>query len=215
MRSVTALLCTALFPLTACGDLFGKGSSDQYVVGCEETTEVIDPDETTSLGWSGADMLALVAGTWSESFVWERDGSAEAMTLTAAEVAAEVRFIDSTQILGDGPGYDPATYKGCAGQIEVDVPITFATASGAFDESLSGTLSLADADEVSLSAPLDPLAMTGTYDVGTDLPEVDLADVELWLSASFSADISDGVVYAYTEESEEAILVVGAWGTDE
>lgn len=216
MRALTALLCTALFPLTACGDLFGKGATDLYVVGCEETTEVVDPDETTSLGWSGADLVERVVGTWSDDFVWARDGSVEAMTLTVAEVATEVRFTDSTQILGEGWGHDPETYTGCMGWIEVDVPITFATASGAFDESLTSTLALAATDEVSLSAPLDPLAMTGTYDLGTDLPEeVEPADVVLWLAADFFTDRNDGIVFGYAEEPEGALFEVGAWGADE
>ena len=63
------------------------------------------------------------------------------------------------------------------------MPVSFSTETGAFDESWSSTLSATAADLVSLHQDFDPTALTGTYDVKTDVTSTDYDSLSTWLDA--------------------------------
>lgn len=219
MRTLAPLF--GLFLLPAC-DLFAEKDVAEDGPSCTETATVLSLDDATDLDFSGADVLAVVAGTHTGTFVWSKDGHTEGLTLTVGDTPTEVRFIDSVPIVDPDADLVMADEVQCPNRVEIDVPVSFATETGAFDESWSSTILAYSLDEMGMTQDLDYTAMGGSYDLLSDVESTDYDTLRFGLQASFSPDGTSGTVSGQASGSEDCdpgdvcsawaeMIDVGSW----
>ncbi|MBN1334593.1 MAG: hypothetical protein JXB39_01380 [Deltaproteobacteria bacterium] len=160
---------------------------------CTTTTTVVGFEEVTPLGFSAADLVAVVGGSRTDVLQWfTADGEAGDTTDLTFEVTyagGEVRYVDAEPREGTDTGgleyaatvpgrdgHDTAEpmpddtggdEEACPDTLEVDVTFTFATSDGAFDESADAFLYAYDLEVGHLSADLPYEDLVGSY-VPTD-----------------------------------------------
>lgn len=157
-RSLTALTLLALLPacdLVASPTPLGPGD-EATDSGCEETVVVLaGVDAASALGFTAADVLAVVEGTHAGPIAWSaglNDGPATVefgpesgegqLTVGIAYQGGEVRHIISKPKPSGGDGLDDGGGFAaiCNDRLEVDVVVDLDTAGGAFAESFTAPL---------------------------------------------------------------------------
>jgi hypothetical protein len=160
---MTRILLTipAWFLIVGC---FEGNDKDFEATGphCEDTPTVLTLEEASSLGFSGADLLALASGVHSETLSWASGGSTP-VTVTVTWGEGEVRFMDSEAVYPD-TGLTMDIGIECQDYLEVDVALTIATEDGALDESFDLALRSDEGTTVSASVQLDHTQMNGSYE---------------------------------------------------
>ena len=158
----------------------------------------LDLDAMSPLGFSGADVLALVEGTHTGVLTWSKGGSTE-VTVTVAHDGGQARYVDLPDSVspGDGTSRDPRTgvlMVGCLDGMVLDAKLGLSTADGAFAESWSTTLfaimlnqGFQDAAiDVSAQINLDVDALKGTYQV-TEVDPSSFDATPIYVNLTFDA----------------------------
>lgn len=227
----TTILGSALCSLACslalgCSDVTDTGNPHKDNGGetdggnCESTPTPVELDETSSLGFSAADVIALAAGTHTETLAWLENESVNSSGGDPTEVEVliefgeDARFVDREPKMNDGGGGleegepDIAYESMCHDRLELDATLTLRTADGALDETVpvvvwAETERLAhahfslDADELAGSLEVSVDALPGFEQDGpTKLGfDVRIADVgfagSIGVQATFKSD--DGV----------------------
>lgn len=170
---------------------------------CEDTATVITLEESTALGFSGAELLALAEGTHTSTLTWSGDGGSTVLTLTLARPTdGEVRYVDSEAVAGD-TGMSPAMAVECPDRLEVDLAFTFVTEDGTFNESWSGALMGTQPTNASWSTELDPAALGGSFAVEPWAEGEDYDTAELQISGTHDASGPAGSVTLQLSGADE------------
>lgn len=226
----TTILGSALCSLACslalgCSDVTDTGNPHKDNGGetgggdCESTPTPVELDETSSLGFSAADVIALAGGTHTETLAWLENESVESSGGDPTEVEVRIEFSESARFvdrepkqggddsLGEG-GPDIAYESNCHDRLELEATLTLRTADGALDETVPvtvwaeterlahATFSL-DADELAGSLEVSVEALPGFEPDGPPKLgfDVRIADVgfagSVGVQATFQSD--DGV----------------------
>lgn len=185
MRSL-GLLALCLATLIGCD---GGQTGDEGARCDPASTTDLALDEASPLGFSGADVLAVAGGAHEATLTWEIGGT----TGLEVEVVHDgtVKFVEYEWI--DDSGQDIAAL-GCDDQVELGATLSFATADGAFAESVDTRLDATAGDAASLFEELDLDALTGTYAVTTETDTSDFDAIRAFLSITFESDGWSGEV---------------------
>jgi hypothetical protein len=162
------------------------GGAESWGVQCEDATTTLAAGEASALGFSGEDVLAVVAGPTSLDAEWTDSGTTTAVTLALTLTGSPV-FHDQTEIVdtgGYGVGADPEG-GWCPDYLEVPVTIQFSTADGAFAETLSGAIQATSTDSLSAGGELDYANLGGSYTL-TEIDPAEWDDVSLSLNNAWS-----------------------------
>jgi hypothetical protein len=158
---------------------------------CEDTRTEIAPDEATALGITANDVLAGLPAEETATFRYV-DGGSTALTV-AFTPGAQAYFVESVEVYPETDGPSPAIAVVCDDRIEIDGSLAFATADGAFAESLAATLT-ATADALALREELDLDALVGSFAIEPFVTAEDYDAVEAWISIRFVDGQSEGAV---------------------
>ena len=207
-----------------------------YGPTCVDDSAEIALDDSSALGFSANDMLALAGGERTDSFVYASDGHSTPLTINVSTVATTARLVISTTVWpedtgGEEPMYSPEMDTAssgddawCPDHIEIDASVDFATEDGAFDEHWSVELYGSGAGITSFGLALDPHGLGGSYDMEAALEGEDYDSLDLSAYAVFDADGSWGAIDGDAtgqddcEDGEtctawDMLVEVGDWGT--
>ncbi len=154
------------------------------------TTTPLGPDEASPFGYSPNELVAAIGGARTVPLAWAKGGSTE-LTLTVTPAIDGAAFVDYEYEDAGGDGAQPEI--GCEDAVEVPASISFHTADGAFDETLSLTLSSRAADRAAFFHELDLDSLTGTYEV-TEVDPADYESVSVFVTAEVDATTVTGTV---------------------
>lgn len=165
-------VCAAV---SGCADDATSGPKGGQIGG---VTDVIDPPDTSppssceggdrheigesdvsSIGFAAADVLSALSGAHTVPLTWAKGGSTTA-SLTVGEPTAVSLFTAP-----DDPACD---------RLFIDVPLAFSTEDGSFNESIAGTLYVAEAGKASINHEFDRSVLSGSYRITTEV------DVSAW-----------------------------------
>ena len=194
----TLVLGAILTAGAACGST-GDGGGNTLDGGpncTEKATVLASASETSVLGLSGEDVVAVAAGDHDVPIVWNAgiedaiatvkfgpESGEGQMSLSIAYEGGEVRFVEST--FEDDHGYDDGGGDfGCEDRLEVDVQVSLATAGGALNESFVAPLSASRADFATLGHTLKLDELMGTLSI-TELDPPDAIIVDPRFEATF------------------------------
>lgn len=181
------LLCAACSTVTSSNPQDDKAMD--YECSIEET--VLAVDEASPLGFSAQQVLDVVGSPRSATFTWA-DGSTTDLLLTAA-IAGDVIWQEAT---GE-----------CSSGLVFALDVTFTTADGRFDETLSIPMDVSALDPEYVF--LDPYQDAGTFNGTLDLG--DATDVS-YVIHLHPGEWSGEVVLATTPEDGMATECgLGAW----
>ena len=150
------------------------GSAPGGIRECVETPSEIPPSQSTTLGFSANDVLAVTGGAHETDLAWvasslyathSRSSMQTPLTLTVAAAPTAVRFVDS-QGGGCPTGGSDAPCIVCSSRLEIDVGVTIVTGDGALQEQLGVTLTTMTKSAPSFSTNVDATTVTGTYLTG-------------------------------------------------
>ena len=163
---VVCALCAVW--LAACiGGQTGQENRAEQGVECAFERTALQPDETTSLGFTAAELEAALASDITSSMHWSRMGTTTTLTLTLREVHARTLSV--------------STNGACPDTIELQARVAVSTADGLLDEEIDATISAESAATWSLNGEVALDAIAGELD-GADL-ELDLSN---WLAPRLS-----------------------------
>jgi len=131
---------------------------------CENTPTVVNVDETTDLGFSGADLLALAEGGFDETLTWVADGATTPIHVSVGFAEGEVRYVSSIAVYPEGDEPTIGIGVECEDFVELDVSVIITTVDGALDETLELTLDSYDGTEASARTSIDHTEMGGSYE---------------------------------------------------
>jgi hypothetical protein len=125
---------------------FGGQTGGEAGIQCTDDAEIdpLDFDAPSPLGYSAADILSGLAANYSSVFSYDSDQSTSELTVTLASDGAA--------------GYAP----GCR-RNELDVAVGWATADGAFTETLHGKLFAVSPDSATLTVEVPADSVLGSY----------------------------------------------------
>lgn len=215
MRRLAPLALLAFPLLAACP----SGKLEDAMPYCEDTRTAIAPDEATALGITANDVLAGLPAEETTTFRYV-DGASTDLTI-AFTPDAQAYFVDSVAVYPETDGPVPAIAVVCDDRIEFDGTLAFATADGAFAESLAVTLA-ATADAANIREELDLDALTGTFDIEPFVDAEDYDALAAWIDVSFVAGQSQGKVEGQASGEDECadgdectawaqVVEVGTW----
>lgn len=179
MKTSFSMLSVLL--LAACGggqtgDLSGRNDGGGQNVGGQQCEDILHPlsslDETTSLGFSAAQVLEFAEGEFTAPIVWgtpnnvtfgPESGTGE-LTMTVTYDGGAIHFVDSVPQAGTGEGLLLGG-PGCADSIRIDVTVSVQTAGGALAETFETTLDARSLVAASFSKDLDPEALGGSFEI--------------------------------------------------
>jgi hypothetical protein len=164
--------------------------------GCDEEKEDIGADDVSALGFSAREALTAISGERSVPLTWAKGGSTTA-TVSVGELVA-ARFVRSTVAEGDSSGAEPALAADCSDHLQIDVPLAFSTADGAFDESFAVTLRVPRVDAASFFYKIDLSALQGSYEV-TEVDPAEFKAVTVYLSGALSSGAVSGTISGIAE----------------
>ncbi|MGK4003250.1 hypothetical protein WMF31_11545 [Sorangium sp. So ce1036] len=193
-RAVMASL--ALF---GCVDDAGSGPQGGQIGGvyteggrCEDQKQPIGEADVSPLGFSASEVLASIAGERTAPLTWANGGSTTVTVLVGAPTA--VRFVESTRVEDSDPsGVEPAFAVDCSDHLEIDVPLSFATADGAFAESLQVTLRATEAGTARFHHEFDLAALEGSYEV-TEVDPSAYKEVSVYLRGTIGESAVTGEI---------------------
>lgn len=185
--------------LTGCTNLFGDGGqSGEELIRCGSVASApLADDEASALGFSKADIAALVDGDHDAVLAWEAGGTtplALSVTLGAASFE-DMEWIDDNT----GDLAEQAMELGCADVVQIEAAVTFATDDGAFDESWDTSVSAALADSASFWVDLNLAALGGTF----VMPDADAYEtVDAFVNGTFDNTGAHGEISGQGTQTE-------------
>jgi hypothetical protein len=197
MNARNASLVVLVATLIGCGSTADGGGdpgegpgagSEAY--GCLPVTITeVELDETTPLGFTGQDVLALAAGEHAASLEWAKGGKTE-LALVVAHAGTKARFVDR-EWQDDGSGMEPA--MDCGDVIELDATVAFGTSDGAFAESWNAIVSAGAPDAASIWQDVAPSEIAGGYQV-TEVDPSQYDELTLFFSVALDGTGAHGEV---------------------
>lgn len=191
------------FALAACGsDAVAPpgGQTGEESFGCVTVTEEVVPlAQSTRLGFSGSDMLALVGGERLASLTWSDD--------TQADLTIETTSSASTAALRDNEWSEPQDGReigspDCNDALALDATVRFVTADGSFDERFYATLVASTSDRVLVYIAREADEVAGSYRA-TDAAPTD-GRVRLFWSFEFDSEGVTGTIDGQVETTSSA-----------
>ena len=197
--------------------------------GCTTSSTVLtDLDAPTIVGTTGAELLALLAGTREAMLAYMPDGIARATPGAGATTIAVTATVTSpprlVMAMAAAPNQDPRL---CPDHVAVDGTVTLRTADGALDETWSGPLGVLALPEA-VRGRLKPTAVLSlTFNLAASRPRgslrVDWPDqrpgdiVLLQISATFVGHGTTGWVISTRARPGETfgkVMSVATWNGD-
>lgn len=162
-------------------------------IACEDTTTALDLADVSPLGFSGDDVLAMVAGPLSAAAEWSERAGAPTVTVSVMTAGTAI-FHDLEPALDTGGAVAEGAPDGpCSDALELPVTVSFSTDDGAFAEHSTTAMWVTDLAYVSVGAALDPAALGGTFTF-TEIDPAEWDSVTLDLSNSWTGDGITGQV---------------------
>lgn len=177
---------------------------------CVATTTVVAFDEVTALGFSAAELMAVIGGPRAEVFEWYSSGETTDLTLELAYAGGEVRFVDQEPREGGGDtgGYMEAAADLDSGETEpgdTGGKDTGPEDTGPFDTGGGG---VECPDSISLDVTLSFTTADGSFDESVEA----LVYADSLESARASAEAAyDDLVGAYVPT--DPTLIPSEWDT--
>ena len=176
------------------GDGGGGGVPDYQE--CDDVTSELAPSDVSGLGFSAADVLAVVAGPTTAVGTWSDGGPTITVSLAVAAAGSPV-FHDRSPAADTG-GSDSGMGGGgadgnCYDWLDVPVTIAFSTDDGKFAEAVSANVTAIELSSMWASGELDWSALSGTYTF-TEIDPAKWDDVALSLSAGWAGGATMGQV---------------------
>lgn len=216
---LTPALALPLLLAAGCGPNHGEDAA----AGCDEVKTDLAPGEVSVLGFSGADVLALVTGPRTATLEWAGGAQTE-VTVEAMDAGGAVRFVDSEPAEHDGGGMEAAAAM-CEDRLEIDAVLRFATDDGAFAEEWSVVLNAEQAGSATFYVEFDPDVLTGTFDLADFMDPGEFDEVASRVSGSVSETGTTGMVQATGSKTEDTpdgdgtamaqIVEIGMWHFEE
>jgi hypothetical protein len=185
---------------------------------CEDTPTELAMDEASPAGFTPDSLVAVFGGTWAETLTLAEGAGDVALTLTVGEPTG-ARWVDSEAVYPED-GY--AIGVECVDRVEVDAPLSFVTADGAFDEAWSAVFSSEDGLAARFGRDFEAGAIGGSFDLAALIAEQGGVDGKLFIDGAFDAGGARGTVNAQVEGAEDcegdecsvwaANVPVGTWG---
>jgi|ETNmetMinimDraft_30_1059905.scaffolds.fasta_scaffold58957_2 hypothetical protein len=222
------LFCAlAMVSLAACD----SPEPDSNEGGCTETITVLALDELTPefedglggmVSFTAADVLASVAGSYSERLAWIDWGEAPSLIIEIQHLGGEARYHDLSIAPSSEESIDRAAPI-CDDRVEIDVQVSMTTGDGrlaeAFDVALvstdgvGGTFSLGELQPADLAGSYDFIALSPMdYDHVSTRIEAIFRDGQTWgtVTERATSTIGDGL------DAEDSITNedVGSWPAD-
>lgn len=177
MRSRAPFLFLSFMFLAACG-----GQTGEEGASCDPVaTTVLAMTDTSALGFSGADVMAVAGGSHRADLTWQVGGQTPLTVSVTGD--GTVALVDYA-IVGN-TGNEAAL--DCEDQLELGVAVTVATDDGGFDESFTAVLGARLADDARVSQLLDLGAMGGTYAVTSEIDQSRFDEVRAWIDMAFDS----------------------------
>lgn len=185
---------------------------------CEDTPTELAMDEASPAGFTPDSLVAVFGGTWAETLTLAEGAGDVALTLTVGEPTS-ARWVDSEAVY---PEDGNAIGVECVDRVEVDAPLSFVTADGAFDEAWSAVFSSEDGLAARFGRDFEAGAIGGSFDLAALIAEQGGVDGKLFIDGDFDAAGARGTVSAQVEGEEAcsgdecsvwaANVPVGTWG---
>lgn len=190
--------------LIGCVDDAGSGPQSGQIGGvygeggiCDDQKEPVGVTDVTPLGFSASDVISSISGERTAPLTWAKGGSTTATVLVGTPTAA--RFVESTRKEGSpSGGPEPGFAVECSDRLEIDVPLSFSTADGAFAETLEVTLRAERVDAASFYHELDLSALEGSYQV-TEVDPSAYKQVRVYLSGTIDSSAVTGEISGTAE----------------
>jgi hypothetical protein len=153
--------------LAACGSPRSGGQTGEEGAGCLPIRrESIALDAPSSLGFSGADVLAMLGAEQNRTLSYEGGGTT-ALQLGIDHDGGSVEFVER-EFRRDDSGREPAISDmelapACDDVLELELTLTFETADGAFDEAWAVRLDADTAGTARVFHVFDPEMISGSY----------------------------------------------------
>lgn len=188
------LFALALVPLAIACDKDGEDNTDDTVDSampyCEDTASPMAPDDMSSFGLSGQQLLDSIPAQLVGASAFA-DGAEAGLTVRIVVDAASMRSVASEAVYPETGGPVPDIAVICPARMELDAQVELITEDGRLAETIEAVLSTDDPaemggvlGEVYFFADLDHEALSGTLDMA-DFADLDAYDkVSLSLSAS-------------------------------
>lgn len=216
---LTPALALPLLLAAGCGPNHGEDAA----AGCDEVKTDLAPGEVSILGFSGADVLALVTGPRTATLEWT-GGSQTTVTVEAVDVGGAVRFVDSEPAEHDGDGMEAAAAM-CEDRLEIDAVLSLVTDDGAFAEEWSVVLNAEHAGSATFYVDFDPDGLEGAFALTDYMDPTEFDEVTSRVSGSVSETGTTGMVQATGSKTEDApggdgtamaqIVEIGMWPVSE
>jgi hypothetical protein len=176
------------------------GQTGEEGAGCLPIRrEVIAVDARSSLGFSGADVLAALGARQSRTLTYA-GGATTSLALALDHDGGSIEFVER-EFRSEDSGREPAISgmeiaSDCGDVLELELTLSFETADGAFDEAWPVTLSADSSSSARIHHVFDPDALSGSYSI--DRGSYD--DVSGMVSLNLVGMIWTGAIYAQGEE---------------
>ncbi len=185
--------------------------------GCKATRTVIAADEVTSLGFSGAQLLATAEGSYTGTLTWQAVDASEVSTnVTPGQTPLSLRITRNGEIRLLDQENDGPTTIACLDGIEAQVELQATTDDGLLAESRQGMLVAWTQDESHFSIDFESAPPTGALRAEV-VPASGRSLVFFNLAGTFSAsDTESGFLMLGVEmRSAETVslknVALGTW----
>jgi hypothetical protein len=193
------------------------GDGRESTSGCKATRTVISADEVTSLGFSGAQLLATAEGSYTGALTWQAVDASEVTTnVTPGQTTLSLRIARNGEIrLLDQENNGPTTIA-CLDGLEAQVEVQAMTADGLLAETRQGMLVGWSQNESHVSIDFRGAPPTGTLRADV-VPASGRSLVFFNLGGTFSASGTESGVVMLGVESRTSETVslknvtLGAW----
>jgi hypothetical protein len=188
--------------MTGCGEPQSGGQIGGETTGCVVVAaSELDRTDPSPLGFSAADVLALVGGAQSVSLAWEKGGTAD-LTTSLEYSGGAVRYLDR-EWKDDGSGAEIGS-DDCGDAVEIASTLGFTTSDGAFAESWPvHALGLAP-DMASIATPIDVNALRGSYEI-TEIDPSSFDEVMVYLDLELTTAAARGEMTGQAARCEASL----------
>jgi hypothetical protein len=188
--------------LGGCGGVQAGGQTGEETDGrCSFTTTPLSPSETSPLGFSAEQALALAEGERTATFGWletsgvaygPESGTGRITLRTANAGPAKLAQVNTTKSVGH-----------CEDHVRIPVTVALATAGGAFDESFTTHLVATSADRAAVTESVPSAELGGAFAFSKDTLG-SRRFLRLEINLRFGADSSAGYLLGGIEGGDAA-----------
>jgi hypothetical protein len=153
---------SAAFPLIGCT---GGQTGEETDQECVETKTALDLDQTSPLGFSAQELLAVTGSAVTAAGAWRMipnlpygpETGESSLTLTFGSMPS-AQFVKSE--IGPGQG---AALEACTDRLEVLLDVSASTGGGALDEHFQAVLTASNKGDLGMSKLFDPKQLSGQF----------------------------------------------------